>query len=120
MYAWVTGYIGSTTTKTGNAISIPSFATDQASGNLIVYVQNVGQGSVNLDPASSVYVNNALFAIKTWNGNTPNGLIPVAQGQTVALVVNYPYNGEQVAIKVATTSGTFMQARGQAFQAAQL
>jgi hypothetical protein len=106
------GYIGGTTNKTGMAVEIPSFATDQASGNLIIYVQNVGQGTVQLDPAGAVYVNNALVAINTWNGNPVSGLIPIAVGQTVALVVNSPYSGAQVSIKVVTTSGTFMQITG--------
>jgi len=112
VYAWVMGYIGGTTSKVGNAIAVPSFATDQTSGNLIVYVQNVGQGSVQLDPAGAVYVNDALVTINTVNGNTPSGLITIPEGQTVALVVNSPYNGEQVAIKVVTTSGTSMQTSG--------
>jgi flagellin-like protein len=112
VYAWVMGYIGGTTNKTGMAINIPSFATDQATGNLIVYVQNVGQGAVQLNPAGAVYVNNNLVTINTWNGNTASGLITIAQGQTVALVVNYPYNGTQVAIKVVTTGGAFMQITG--------
>ena len=32
VYAWVMGYIGGTTSKVGNAIAVPSFATDQTSG----------------------------------------------------------------------------------------
>ena len=56
VYVWVTGYIGSSTTKAGKAIQIPSFAVD-GSNDLHVYVQNVGQGTVQL---SAVYVNDAL------------------------------------------------------------
>jgi FlaG/FlaF family flagellin (archaellin) len=112
VYAWVMGYIGGTTSKVGNAITVPSFATDQTSGNLIVYVQNVGQGSVQLDPAGAVYVNDALVTISTVNGNPASGLITIPEGQTVALVVNSPYNGGQVAIKVVTTGGTSMQTSG--------
>jgi FlaG/FlaF family flagellin (archaellin) len=112
VYAWVMGYIGGTTSKVGNAITVPSFATDQTSGNLIIYVQNVGQGSVQLDPAGAVYVNDALVTISTVNGNPASGLITIPEGQTVALVVNSPYNGGQVAIKVVTTGGTSMQTSG--------
>ena len=52
VYAWVMGYIGGSTNKAGMSISIPSFASDSASGNLIVYVQNVGQGVVQLNPTT--------------------------------------------------------------------
>ena len=50
VYAWVTGYIGSTTTKAGKAIQIPSFATrnDPDTTDLHIYVQNVGQCDVQL------------------------------------------------------------------------
>ena len=112
VYAWVMGYIGGTTNKAGLAINIPSFATDSTSGNLTVYVQNVGQGAVQLDPKGAVYVNNNLVTITSVDGNTASGLIPIPQGQTVSLITNYPYNGAQVSIKVATTSGTFMQITG--------
>ncbi len=112
VYAWVMGYIGGSTNKTGMAVDIPSYATDQASGNLIVYVQNVGQGVVQLDPAGAIYINNTLATITKVNGNAATGLISIAQGQTVALLVNSPYSGGEVAIKVVTTSGAFMQITG--------
>ncbi|MCW3984672.1 MAG: type IV pilin [Candidatus Bathyarchaeota archaeon] len=52
-YAWVTGYIGFQSEKAGNSVLIQSFTSD---GNLIVYVQNNGQGTVHLKHDSSVYV----------------------------------------------------------------
>ena len=61
VYAWVSGYIGGTTSKAGNAIQIQSFASQ--GGKLVVYVQNVGQGAVQFNPGQSVYVNGDLVAV---------------------------------------------------------
>jgi hypothetical protein len=115
VYAWVMGYIGGSTTKAGYAINIQSFAVNQTTGYLIVYVQNVGIGAVQLNPLNAVYVNSTLYSIVTWNGNpapTNGGLITLAQGQTEALAISYSYTGGQVTIKVVTTSGAFAQVTG--------
>ena len=107
VYAWVTGYIGGTTSTAGKAIQIQSFAS--LGGNLVVYVQNVGQGDVELNRDQSIYVNSVLVPI-----TVPADLkIPITQGQTVALQTNTPYTaGTKVNIKVTTTDGTFMTTTG--------
>ena len=110
VYAWVMGYIGSGTTKAGYAINIQSFSSNQTSGDLTIYVQNVGQGAVQLNPASAVYINNTLVSIISPAAGT-NGLITIPQGQTLALVVDWPHSGP-VTIKIVTTSGTFMTTSG--------
>jgi uncharacterized repeat protein (TIGR02543 family)/flagellin-like protein len=111
VYAWVTGYIGGATDKAGNAIQIQSFApkVDPADGKskLVVYVQNVGQGAVQIKPGSSLYVNGDLVTI------TSDGPITIAEGQTVELLTDYEYSGEKVSLKVTTTGGTFTQTVGQ-------
>ncbi len=61
VYAWVTGYMGNTTSKAGKAIQIQSYAI--SGGNLVVYVQNVGQGDVALNKDQSVYVDSKLVPI---------------------------------------------------------
>jgi flagellin-like protein len=100
VYAWVTGYMGNTTSKAGKAIQIQSFAVD-GSNNLHVYVQNVGQGTTQL---SAVYVDNVLKA-------SPNDVIP--EGNTAELVINGPYDtNTKLSIKVTTTDGTFMTSSG--------
>ena len=76
-YAWIMGYMSGTTAKAGNAIQIQSITTDQAS-NLLVYVQNVGQGNVILD---SGYVNNDQVA-QTLN-------MPLSQGETGTVTTTY-------------------------------
>jgi hypothetical protein len=57
VYFWVNNYIGFTTSRVGEEIQIQSLARDPLSGNLVIYLQNTGQGTVFLDPISSVYVN---------------------------------------------------------------
>ena len=60
VYAWVTGYIGGTTSTAGKAIQIQSASRNSDTGVLTVYVQNVGQGPVEFKSGESVYVNDNL------------------------------------------------------------
>jgi len=107
-YAWVMGYMNFQTAKVGNAIQLPSAASQ--GGFLTVYVQNIGQGPVTLSRTSSVYVNDALVNIvESPRGSTAPAEIPVGAGQTVELLTDYPYTEGAVKIKVVTTSGTFME-----------
>ena len=113
-YAWVTGYIGATTTKVGHSIQIPSYSMDSATQDLVVYVQNVGQGPVQLKPAGSVYVNDVLHTIiQSPKGTPAPDPITIAVGQTAELVIDYPFTpGENVKIKVTTSDGSFIQTSG--------
>jgi flagellin-like protein len=114
-YAWISGYIGGTTVKVGNSIQIQSFAAG-TSGSLSVYVQNVGQGSVQLNPTGAVYVNNTLIPILTVNGQPVTGVsVPITEGQTIALGVQPSggySQGDYVIIKVVTSGGTSTQTSG--------
>jgi FlaG/FlaF family flagellin (archaellin) len=105
-YAWVMGYIGFQSQNTGQAIQIPSYAPGADSGHMKVYVQNVGQGAVTV---GEVYINDALAA--------SSGDKALSEGETSELTVTLPTGvtwsaGEQVKIKVTTTSGTFMTVSG--------
>ncbi len=105
VYAWVMGFIGGKTTQVGQAVQIQSTGMG-SNGHLQIYVQNVGQGAVTLDPAGSVYVNNTQYAVTI----TPatNTLTP---GQTATLdVTSFTMNsGDNVIVKVVTGSGTYSQ-----------
>jgi archaeal type IV pilus assembly protein PilA len=107
-YAWISGYIGGTVNKVGASIEIQSFAGDQ-SGNLVVYVQNVGQGVVTLNPNGAVYVNDSLLQLLDSVGNPLTSSMSIAEGQTVALTVHPSPNGynqgDYVQLKVVTSSG---------------
>lgn len=117
-YAWIMGYIGGTTSRAGTAIEIPSYATVKSDtepaidGKMVVYVQNVGQGSVQLDPNNAVYINDVPARVLRVDGNPVSGQITLTQGQTVALIVDQDYDGSSVTVKVVTTGGTSMQKTG--------
>ncbi len=101
VYAWVTGYMGNTTNKAGNAIQVQSLTTDQDS-NLVAYVQNVGQGDVVLD---SAYVNSELSAQSL--------SISLIKEATVAVTTTYPVTSDDsLTIKIVATDGTFTQFTG--------
>ncbi|MCL5876378.1 MAG: hypothetical protein M1540_01020 [Candidatus Bathyarchaeota archaeon] len=113
-YAWVTGYIGFQTEQSGKSILIQSYTY----GNLVIYVQNTGQGIVHLKQDGSVYVNDVLQTIHKVDGNTYDDAehigskIPINVGQTVKVEVNYDDFKSGDRIKVVTTEGTFMTTTG--------
>ena len=103
-YAWVMGYMNFQQGKIGQSIQIPSFALD-GSGQMLVYVQNVGQGQTEI---GAVYINNVLI-----EGFTANPSSTVPEKSTVELTVPGTYNKDTTyEIKVTTTDGTFMTATG--------
>ena len=60
-YAWVMGYLNFQQSNTGKSINIQSYAPGPQGMN--VYVQNVGQGMVDLNPSGAVYINDELYPI---------------------------------------------------------
>jgi hypothetical protein len=114
--------MGTTTTKAGEAIQLPSFALDTSSFNLHVYVQNVGQGDVKL---SNIYINDYLIPSFTPDSSHldymlkvddtadltvgKNDLITAGVFDTTGQILQ---NNGNLKIKVATTDGTFMTATG--------
>jgi len=107
-YAWVMGYIGFTTNKAGKALQIQSVAvgTGAETGNIFVYVQNVGDGTSTLDPIKGcLYINDEL---KT--PETPSGPVVLNAGDTVTLKTPYSVTpGDKVKVKVVSTDGSFME-----------
>ena len=112
VYAWIMGYLGNTTSKSGKSIQIQSQSFTQQ-GNLVLYVQNIGQGAVHLKQDGSVYVNDVLKNILSYDGNqaASGQLIAVNPSQTVSLVIDVAYHAGDK-IKVVTTEGTFMETSG--------
>lgn len=105
-YAWIMGFIGSNTEKSGKAVQIQSSATTP-SGTLDVYVQNVGQGAVTLDPAGCVYVNDQLQILDA----SAFGSTTLNSGETTVIHTAFvvPTDGSGLKIKVVTMDGTFTQ-----------
>ena len=110
-YAWVTGYIGGQTEKAGNEIQVQSYSL---SGNLFIYVQNTGQGTVHLKQDASVYINDVLQTIRTADDKVVDSgsQIPINAGQTVKIEVNYDHFKAGDKIKIVTVEGTSMQVTG--------
>ena len=106
VYAWVSGYIGFQTGKAGQAIALPSFAGvanpgTPDEGALVVYVQNVGQGTVEI---SAVYVDDQLRT--DWQ---PDPSATIDEGNTIKVTITGPFDlTVKRDIKVTTTSGTSM------------
>jgi VCBS repeat-containing protein len=107
VYAWIMGYIGGTTTKTGQAIQIQSYAVSPDGTTLYVYVQNVGQGTVNFDPSACVYVNNEGKSASIGSNSLNAGYTATLTITGLSLDVT-----KSVSIKVVTSGGTYMEASG--------
>jgi len=111
-YAWVTGYIGFTTEKAGKAIMIQSVAN--AGNNLLVYVQNVGEGTVELNPENCLYRNGELIPCDITINGVPvaaeeNGLLSEGDTAELTLTDGAAAAGEKVTVKVTTLLGTFTE-----------
>jgi len=104
-YAWVMGYIGFSTEKAGKAIMIQSVANINNNTDLVVYVQNVGEGVVELDPESSLYVNGELKNCTI----TPDVLVGKGDTATLFLANGAAGPGEKFTVKVTTLMGTFTE-----------
>ena len=109
VYAWVIGYIGSGTTRASNSMLIQS--ASQSSGPLVIYVQNVGQGTLELKQGESVYVNSVLKNIQSSSPALSAGKLVLASGTTAALTTDYSSSSpnEKLKIKVTATDGTFAE-----------
>jgi flagellin-like protein len=111
-YAWVMGYMGFTTNNAGKAIAIPSFAGvantgTPTRGGLVVYVQNVGQGTVEI---GAVYVDSAIIADAALTYDPSN---VISEGNTIEVTIAGPFDLTiKHDIKVTTTDGTFMTTSG--------
>jgi len=101
-YSWIMGYLGFTTSKAGKSIQIQSVAN--SGGNLLVYVQNVGDGTVGLDPngAGVVYINGFL---KNCTLDPADGLLDEGRTATLTLEGEAIPPGEKVVVKVTAMSG---------------
>ncbi|MFA5365060.1 MAG: PKD domain-containing protein [Candidatus Bathyarchaeia archaeon] len=96
-YAWVSGYMDVTTTKTGKAIQIQSVSNNPPA----VYVQNVGDSEVTL---KSCYINGNLDPLAS---NSINGeKLAKSQTQEILQFTNLnAFSALQIKIKIVTTDG---------------
>ncbi len=108
VYAWVMGYIGYQTGKTGDSVQIQS--VNMAGDSLTtVYLQNVGSTTVTVNPF--VFVNGVEYTATL----TPAGALN--EGSTQAITLTTPLaltSGQMYTIKATVTGGTYGQITQQA------
>jgi flagellin-like protein len=102
-YAWVMGFIGFTTGKTGKSIQIQSVT--YTGGTVTVYVQNVGNSAVQFTQGQGLYVDGTLATGVTITGLDANGYL--AQGLTATFTgtITPPTAGTLDTIKATSNDG---------------
>jgi flagellin-like protein len=113
-YAWVMGYIGGQTQKTGEAIQIQSVSGSIGGTTLTVYVQNIGQGTAKLVDDQCLYINGALVASTPTASTGFDTTTGNLQEKSTAILVNTaPLTaikaGDSFVIKVTVADGTWSQ-----------
>jgi archaeal type IV pilus assembly protein PilA len=108
-YAWVMGYMGFTTEKTGKAITIQSVSYNPTGDVFTVYVQNVGDSDLQFptaNPPNNVFINGGVASSITGVPATlPKGSTATITGAMTTLAAGV----QSVTIKVTTLDGTFSQ-----------
>jgi FlaG/FlaF family flagellin (archaellin)/predicted secreted protein len=106
VYAWIMGYINLSTERSGEAITIQSVFNDGA--DLLIYVQNVGEGVVQLEKDSCLYVDELLVPCTLSSVPVSDGVATIGQGETAKLRYSggAALPGEKVEVKVVTSFGT--------------
>lgn len=99
-YAWVMGYIGFQTAKTGQAIQVQSV---HFTGTAVdsIYVQNVGDGVVIL---SNVYIEGELAPFTAAQATLDSGETSLIAGISDSFT-----SGDMITIKVTTEGGTYSE-----------
>jgi len=101
-YLFVMNYVAVATAKSGKAITIQTM--NLTNGHLTVYVQNIGQETINFDPTNCIYTNGELKHA-TINKTT------LQNGETATITVNsFTNNPNNLKIKITTTDGTSTEA----------
>ena len=113
-YAWVMGYIGFQTAKTGQAVQIQS-VTFTADGQVAtVYVQNVGDSAITLVDNQCLYVKGTLDTASSFGAVANLTPVTLQPGDTQAITASTPSmptfnSGDLAVVKVATEGGTYSQ-----------
>lgn len=107
-YSWVTGFVATTTTKAGHAIQIQGVSFNTAIGNMTIYVQNVGTGSVEL--VDMVFVNGKGYNA-TWSPSPTLSEGDVAYAKDVIGDTSVVKTGNTLTIRVVCTDGTFTEGK---------
>jgi len=116
-YAWVMGYLGGTTGKVGRAIQIQSVAYNGTGGtrNLLIYVQNVGQGAVTVTDIYVEGLKEPSQAGTTLEKDPANGVLLETETGTFMIEGYFTLDVEpqtkQLTVRVVCEDGTFMESQ---------
>jgi len=107
-YTWVTGFVGTTTVKAGHAIQIQAVNLNDTSNVVKVYVQNVGDGPVEI--TDKVFINGVAYTNQTTFGTKV-----LDEGEIAYFQIDYSTpgitGGEEYTIRVVCTDGTFTEGK---------
>ena len=120
VYAWVMGYIGYQTGKTGDSVVIqsvswnPEASPPTGSYPTAVYLQNIGSTTVTVVYGQSYYAGGVLDTGAKQGIGTASGTanVAIAPGQTLVIAPTSTTlipPGTQLTIKVTTLGGTYSQ-----------
>ena len=86
-------------------------STSFETGNLVVYVQNVGHGTLQLRRGESTDVNSILRKITSRMPSMVADSVTFSPGTTVALATDYPFTtvNEKPKVKITAIDGTFTE-----------
>lgn len=107
VYAWIMGYIDLSTVRSGQAIQIQSVANDNTDTDLLVFVQNVGEGVAQLDEDDCLYVNGQLVPCVITGVTVSDKMATLNQGETATLryAEGAAIPGTKMRVKVVTLLG---------------
>jgi hypothetical protein len=99
------------TEKSGQEIRVQSIANDISDTDLLVYVQNVGEGVVQLDEDGCLYVNGALVPCTITGVTVSDGTATLSSGETATLTYSEgaALPGVKMEVKVSSKSGVFSE-----------
>ena len=110
-YAWFMGYIDLSTERSGQAIILQRVANDDTDTDLLVYVQNVGEVTMQLEETGCLYVNGERVVCAITAANVSSGVATLNQGETAMLryVGGASPIDEKVTVRVTSVHGTFCE-----------
>lgn len=107
-------YIDLSKERSGPVIQIQRIANDPTDVDLLVHVQNVGEGATQLKEDSCLYVNGELVACTLIAANVSGGVATLDDGETatVRYVGGASLTDEKVTVRVITVNGAYAEKSG--------
>jgi hypothetical protein len=111
LWAYFMGYLGAGTPTVGpgKAMVIDNLA--QQGGELLVYVKNVGAGTLRLsmNSGASIYVEESRIENYVLGGDASEGLLEETKTGLIRIVIHSDWRSKTVRIKVVASDGTYAE-----------